>query len=77
MLVRYMTAVFLIGTLAGCATREYKDNSAQIAGDPRCLDKPSNPDAAPATWCKQKVETTSSSSSSDKVDFSGRKGKPD
>jgi hypothetical protein len=61
--------------LAGCAGSEYRDNAAQIASDPRCMDKPSNPDAEPAPWCKQKVEVTSSSSSSE-VDFSGKQDKP-
>lgn len=76
--MRTVCIVAVLILLAGCAGREYKDNSVEIASDPRCLNKPSNPAAEPAPWCKQKTETTfstSSSSKTDKIDFSG-KGKP-
>lgn len=61
------------GLLAGCAGAEYKDNSADVARDPRCIDKPNNPDEEPPPWCKQSAGTTWSSDGKDsKLDFSGK-----
>lgn len=58
--------------LAGCASAEYRDNTAEVARDPRCLDKPSTPGQEPAPWCKQQAGTTWSSGKNSKVSFGGR-----
>ena len=58
--------------LAGCASAEYKDNAAEVARDPRCMDKPATPGQAPAPWCKQEAGTSWSSDKGAKVDFSGK-----
>ncbi len=75
MRIRFLSAFLLVVGLPACAGRDYKDNAAEIARDPRCMDKPSIPDAEPAPWCKQKIDSRSSPSTSDEVDFSGKKGK--
>ena len=72
--MRTVGTIAMIILLAGCAGREYKDNSAQLASDPRCMDKPSIPDAEPAPWCKPGVEANNLRVYHRR--FSG-KGKPD
>lgn len=62
--------------LAGCASAEYRDNTAEVERDPRCVDKPSVPGQQPAPWCKQEAGTSWSTGKGGKVDFSG-KGKND
>lgn len=71
-----LTIVVLLGVLAGCATRDYKDNAAEIARDPRCMSKPSIPDAEPAPWCTPRVDSRTKAPTTAEVDFTG-KGKPD
>ena len=62
----------LVFTLAGCASAEYKDNTAAVARDPRCMDKPSTPGQAPAPWCKPETGTSWSTGKGGKVNLSGK-----
>jgi hypothetical protein len=69
---RFLLLSLLAATLAGCAGAEYKDNAADVARDPRCMDKPTTPGQAPAPWCKQEAGTSWTSGKGAKVDFSGK-----
>ena len=70
-----LAALLAATLLAGCASTEYRDNTAELARDPRCIDKPANPDLEPAPWCKPEAGTSwSSERKSDELDFSGKSG---
>ncbi len=71
-----LSLVLLTFALAGCASAEYHDNTAEVARDPRCVDKPSIPGQQSAPWCTQKAGTEWSTGKGGKVDLSG-KGKND
>lgn len=58
--------------LAGCASAEYRDTSAEVARDPRCIDKPSTPGQATAPWCRPESGTRWSSGKRTKVELGGR-----
>lgn len=67
-----LSLTLLAFALAGCASAEYRDNTAEVARDPRCLDKPSVPGQQPAPWCKQEAGTTWSSGKGSKIKLGGR-----
>lgn len=62
----------LVLALAGCASADYRDNTAEVARDPRCIDKPSVPGQQPAPWCKQEAGTTWSSGKGGKIKLGGK-----
>lgn len=64
----------LVVALAGCASAEYHDNAAEVARDPRCIDKPSTPGQAAAPWCQPAAGTRWSSGKGTKVEFGGGGG---
>ena len=70
--MRRLPILCVLVLLAGCASARYTDNAAEVARDPRCIDKPSNPDQAPAPWCQQKTGVSWGGGSGEKVDFSGK-----
>lgn len=71
--MRKIAAMLLTtGLLAGCAGAEYKDNAAQVASDPRCMEKPNNPNEQPPEWCKRAAGVSWSSEGGQKLDFSGK-----
>lgn len=69
---RFLLPSLLVLVLTGCASMEYKDNRAEVAQDPRCLDKPAVPGQKPAPWCQGEAGTSWSSKRKDKIDFSGK-----
>ena len=48
------------------------DNTAEVANDPRCMEKPAVPGQEPAPWCKPQTGASWSNDSGSKVDFSGK-----
>ncbi len=69
---RILYPFLLTFMLAGCAGVEYRDNTAEVAGDPRCMDKPSTPGQASAPWCKPETGASWTSGKSEKVDLGGK-----
>ena len=73
MRLAFLMSVLAAG-LAGCASAEYRDTAAEVARDPRCIDKPSTPGQAPAPWCQPAAGTRWSSGKGTKVEFGGGGG---
>lgn len=71
--MRRLSSFLALALLAGCAGVEYTDNTAEVARDPRCIDRPANPDQSPAPWCQPQTGASWSSGNGEKVDFTGGK----
>ena len=65
-----------VSALAACGTAEVRDTNAAVDANPLCTSQPNQPGEPVASECERKTETTWSSgdsSSSEPIDFSGKK----